>query len=87
MTKFDFNENQKSFLKCEDQVIAFFGGIGNGKTFAGIAKALMRVINPDNPPQLGMIARQTYPELRDSTQRTFFELCHLMGMLPEVHYE
>ena len=87
MTKFDFNENQKLFLKCEDQVIAFFGGIGNGKTFAGIAKALMRVINPDNPPQLGMIARQTYPELRDSTQRTFFELCHLMGMLPEVHYE
>jgi len=87
MTKFDFNENQKSFLKCEDQVIAFFGGIGNGKTFAGIAKALMRVINPDNPPQLGMIARQTYPELRDSTQRTFFELCHLMGMLPEVRYE
>lgn len=87
MTKFDFNENQKSFLKCEDQVIAFFGGIGNGKTFAGIAKALMRVINPDNPPQLGMIARQTYPELRDSTQRTFFELCHMMGMLPEVHYE
>lgn len=87
MTKFDFNENQKLFLKCEDQVIAFFGGIGNGKTFAGIAKSLMRVINPDNPPQLGMIARQTYPELRDSTQRTFFELCHLMGMLPEVHYE
>ena len=87
MTKFDFNKNQKLFLKCDDQVIAFFGGIGNGKTFAGIAKALMRVINPDNPPQLGMIARQTYPELRDSTQRTFFELCHLMGMLPEVHYE
>ncbi len=87
MTKFNFNENQKLFLKCDEQVIAFFGGIGNGKTFAGIAKALMRVINPDNPPQLGMIARQTYPELRDSTQRTFFELCHLMGLLPEVHYE
>tara|TARA_R110000744_G_scaffold380512_1_gene501585 strand:+ start:9075 stop:10385 length:1311 start_codon:yes stop_codon:yes gene_type:complete len=87
MTEFNFNENQKLFLKCDKQVIAFFGGIGNGKTFAGIAKALMRVINPDNPPQLGMISRQTYPELRDSTQRTFFELCHLMGLLPEVHYE
>ena len=87
MINFNFNPNQKDFLKCEEQVIAFFGGIGNGKTFAGIAKALMRVMNPDNPPQLGMIARQTYPELRDSTQRTFFELLHTMGMLPEVHYE
>ena len=47
----------------------------------------MRIMNPDNPPQLGMIARQTYPELRDSTQRTFFEICHLMGLLPEKHYE
>ena len=83
----NLNLNQAKFIKCEEQVVAFFGGIGNGKTFAGIAKALMRVMNPDNPPQLGMIARQTYPELRDSTQRTFFELLHTMGMLPEVHYE
>lgn len=84
---FDLNPNQADFYDCDEQVIAFFGGIGNGKTFAGILKGIMRIMNPDNPPQLGMIARQTYPELRDSTQRTFFELCHLMGLMPEVHYE
>ena len=80
---FDLNPNQADFYDCDEQVIAFFGGIGNGKTYAGILKGIMRIMNPDNPPQLGMIARQTYPELRDSTQRTFFEICHLMGLLPE----
>ncbi len=58
------------------------------KPLRGSAKAhYAGNMNPDNPPQLGMIARQTYPELRDSTQRTFFEICHLMGLLPEKHYE
>ena len=87
MSRFVLNPNQSKFDSCDEQVIAFFGGIGNGKTFAGILKGIKRVMNPKNPPQLGMIARQTYPELRDSTQRTFFEICHMMGMLPEVHYE
>ena len=83
----NLNLNQAKFIKCEEQVVAFFGGIGNGKTFAGILKGITRVIDPEQPPQLGMIARQTYPELRDSTQRTFFELLHLCGFLPGVHYE
>lgn len=87
MSKFVLNPNQSKFDECEEQVIAFFGGIGNGKTFAGILKGINRILDPKNPPQLGMIARQTYPELRDSTQRTFFEICHMMGMLPEIHYE
>ena len=87
MSKFVLNPNQSKFDECEEQVIAFFGDIGNGKTFAGILKGINRILDPKNPPQLGMIARQTYPELRDSTQRTFFELLHTMGMLPEVHYE
>ena len=74
-------------MNCDESVVAFFGGIGNGKTFAGILKGITRVLDPEQPPQLGMIARQTYPELRDSTQRTFFELLHLCGFLPGVHYE
>ena len=83
----NLNLNQARFTKCEEQVVAFFGGIGNGKTFAGILKGITRVLDPEQPPQLGMIARQTYPELRDSTQRTFFELLHLIVFLPGIHYE
>ncbi len=70
----NLNLNQAKFIKCEEQVVAFFGGICKGKTFAGILKGITRVMDPEQPPQLGMIARQTYPELRDSTQITFFEL-------------
>jgi len=81
------NPNQAKFLQCEENVVAFFGGIGNGKTFAGILKGLLRVMDKDQKPQLGMIARQTYPELRDSTQRTFFELAHMVGLMPGVHYD
>ena len=77
MSKISLNLNQAKFMKCDESVVAFFGGIGNGKTFAGILKGITRVLDPEQSPQLGMIARQTYPELRDSTQRTFFELLHL----------
>ena len=87
MSKIKLNLNQAKFMNCDESVVAFFGGIGNGKTFAGILKGITRVLDPEQPPQLGMIARQTYPELRDSTQRTFFELLHLCGFLPGVHYE
>ena len=87
MSKIKLNLNQARFMNCQDQVIAFFGGIGNGKTFAGILKGITRVLDPKQKPQLGMIARQTYPELRDSAQRTFFALLHLCGFLPGVHYE
>ena len=67
MKEVNLNLNQAKFVKCPEQVIAFFGGIGNGKTFAGILKGILRVLDPEQKPQLGMIARQTYPELRDST--------------------
>jgi PBSX family phage terminase large subunit len=81
------NLNQAEFIQCDQPVVSFFGGIGNGKTYAGILKGLLRVLNKDQAPQLGMIARQTYPELRDSTQRTFFELAHKIGLMPGIHYD
>jgi len=83
----DLNPNQARFLSDKSPVVGFYGGIGNGKTYAGILKGLERVLNPSEPPQLGMISRLTYPELRDSTQRTFFELTHMFGLLPGIHYE
>ena len=83
----DLNPNQAKFLNDNSPVVGFYGGICNGKTYAGILKGLERVLNPSEPPQLGMISRLTYPELRDSTQRTFFELTHMFGLLPGIHYE
>ena len=81
------NPTQYDFLLDDSAVVGMFGGLGNGKTFAGCLKAITRISDPKESPQLGLVARQTYPELRDSTQRTFFELLHLMGFVPGYHYE
>ena len=81
------NETQEKFVLDDSSIVAMFGGLGNGKTFGGCLKAILRILDPAHPPQLGLLARQTYPELRDSTQRTFFEILHLIGLLPGIHYE
>lgn len=82
----DLNPTQSKFFRADDPVLGFFGGLGNGKTFIGCLKGLSRILDPEQPPQLGLIARQTYPELRDSTQRTFLELMHKFGLRPDIHY-
>ena len=88
MDRIDINLNstQGRFIADDSRVTGMFGGLGNGKTFAGCLKGILRIVNPDEPPQLGLIARQTYPELRDSTQRTFIELLTMFGFKPGIHY-
>lgn len=44
----------------------------SGKTFAGCARGLLLSQFPNNT---GLIGRLTYPELRDTTRKTFFEIC------------
>lgn len=44
----------------------------SGKTFAGCLRALLLSQHPNS---FGLIGRSTYPELRDTTRRTFFEVC------------
>lgn len=82
----ELNPTQAMFLADDSAITGFFGGLGNGKTFAGCLKAIYRISDPKQPPQLGLIARQTYPELRDSTARTFFELLHKFNFMPGKHY-
>lgn len=47
------------------------GGLGSGKTLAGCHEALR--LSLAYPGNFGVIARETYQELEDSTMRTFFE--------------
>lgn len=48
----------------------FVGGWGNGKTSCGCAEALMLAL--EYPGSTGLIARKTRPELKATTQETFF---------------
>jgi phage terminase large subunit len=63
---------QTEFVLATQKFSCFSGGFGNGKTTAGCLKALMLSQFPGN---FGLVGRLTYPELRDTTRRTFFELC------------
>lgn len=51
----------------------FFGGFANGKTEALCQRAIL--LASMFPKALGLIGRATYPELRDSTTRSFFDVC------------
>ena len=68
----EVNPAQWAFVKSDARFSFYVGGVGAGKTFAGAARAILRMIA--SPGSLGLIGAPTYPMLRDATQRAFFEL-------------
>jgi hypothetical protein len=72
---------QLRFVQSTAPYPAYIGGIGSGKSFAGGAKVISRL----GRKELGMIAAPTYPMLRDSTLRGFFEQLDGLGV-PYTHH-
>lgn len=64
---------QLAFSKSRAPIQIFGGGWGNGKTTAAIIKVLQLV--RDYPGSEGLIARATYPKLKDTIQKFFFQWC------------
>lgn len=68
---------QQHFLNCAldpagPKYTAYVGGVGSGKTLIGCITVLSwAVLHPGEY----LIARQHYPELRDTTRATFFDIC------------
>jgi len=66
-------EQQLRFIDAREREQLYGGAKRGGKTVAGCLKAiLLSVMIPGNR---GMIARQHWPELRDSTLETFRRIC------------
>src|SRR5581483_1084561 len=63
---------QACFFQDQSKYVAAVTGIGGGKTLTGCAKAIVRY--HATPGSLNLIAAPTYSMLRDTVQRTFFEL-------------
>ena len=63
---------QSEFLTSTDKFSCFSGGCGSGKTVAGCLRALLLSQYPGN---VGLVGRLTYPELRDTTRKAFFDIC------------
>lgn len=63
---------QSEFITSAARYSCFSGGFGSGKTVAGCLRSLLLSQFPGN---FGLIGRLTYPELRDTTRKSFFEIC------------
>lgn len=68
--KVECTDQQYSFLHDETTIKAFVGGIGSGKTFAGVLQLLRQPAGT-----VGTVVAPTYPMLRDATIRSFKEIC------------
>lgn len=67
---FELNPIQYEFVyDDEHKWTAYIGGLGAGKSFAGGVKALRYAV--EHPGSLGVIGAPNYPQLRDSTMRSF----------------
>lgn len=63
------NPLQKKFIFSKAKYSGAYGGIRNGKSWAGCAKGLM--LSDKYPGNVGMVLRLTYQELIDTTQKDF----------------
>ena len=75
---------QTDFVLDEAKFSAFIGGLGSGKTFAGILKGIRYALQP-KPKDVyhsphGLIAAVSYPALRDIIIPKLEEICYLTGI-------
>lgn len=62
---------QLAFLRCRERESVYAGGFGSGKTLSGGFRALKAAI--DHPGTVGLVARQTYRALEDSTKKVLVD--------------
>lgn len=69
MNRLILKRHQIEFGTANEQYVGLFGGVGNGKTSAACYKIIE--LSVQNPKNLCLVGRLTYPELRDSTREVF----------------
>ena len=73
-----FTEPQRAFWQSPARYRAFVGGVGSGKTYAGVAEILKQPAR-----SFGMVVAPTYPMLRDATLRTVTDM--LEPLIADFH--
>ncbi len=71
---FDFTDkpNQRAFFYDTGRVTGYWGGYGNGKTYAACGKGWM--LSEMIPNNVGLVGRKTYPALNSTTRETFLTI-------------
>jgi phage terminase large subunit len=70
---FSLMPKQGDFLEAKERFIVNSGGVGSGKTYSIVLRAIKHLV--ENPGVLGLIGAQTFPQLRETTLRDFITLC------------
>lgn len=81
----DMNEKQRMFHRCPDKFRWMGGGVGGGKSVAGLVEALSHSWHYLN--NYGFILRKTFPELRTSAIKDFKAVCPERMIYRENHNE
>lgn len=69
---FRLRPKQRLFVDNKYKWSFYVGGLGAGKTYAGSVRTIKYAV--EYPGSFGLVGAPTYPMLRNTTQRTFFEL-------------
>lgn len=64
---------QMEFHSAKAPYVAYVGGVGSGKTFCGSQEVLYRAVSTAN--RYILVGAPSYPLLRDTTRKTFLEVC------------
>lgn len=84
VSKYTLYQKQYDFIKSDEMLLAFVGGIGSGKTVSGAHWAL-KMIN-DHPEHPGLIFSNTHKQLHTSTIPEFSEILASYHMRENIHY-
>lgn len=78
---------QQEFVRNSHRASAYIGGLGSGKTFAGIARGMQFAQQPKAPDTVwgprGCIAAINYPVLKDVVLPQFLDMVEGTGLLKE----
>ena len=73
ISKWEFNPAQVRFWNSDKKFVLFSGGYGCGKSLMLTLKAI--VLSMEYPNNYILMGRRTYPELRDTLLKEFFNIC------------
>lgn len=68
---YKLNPKQSQFFNSQKRHVAFFGGIGSGKTLTACLRGVS--LCAQHPGTVGVVIRESFPKLNDSTKRVFLE--------------
>lgn len=72
---FHGSDPQLEFWRSRAKFRAFIGGVGSGKTKAGVSE----ILRPEYVGTMGAVIAPTFPMLRDATLRTFLTTCERLA--------